>query len=75
MSETVGAVLATLQEMGFSEDRAKKALNKTGWKGVEAAMEWLLAHPEGQDEEEDEDDEEMLQAQQEQQAPKKVTAQ
>ena len=28
------------------QERAKKALNKTGWAGVEAAMEWLLSHPE-----------------------------
>ena len=37
------------------QDRAKKALNKTGWAGVEAAMEWLLSHPEGEDEEEDDE--------------------
>lgn len=47
MSDTVGAILATLVEMGFEEARAKKALEQTGWQGVEAAMEWLLAHPEG----------------------------
>ena len=32
-------------------------MNKTGWSGVESAMEWLLNHPEGEDEEEE--DEEM----------------
>ena len=32
-------------------------MNKTGWSGVESAMEWLLSHPEGEDEEEE--DEEM----------------
>ena len=29
------------------QERAKKALNKTGWSGVEGAMDWLLNHPEG----------------------------
>merc|ERR1711935_797500 len=48
----------TLKDMGFSEERAKKALNKTGWSGVESAMEWLLNHPEGEGDE-DEDDDEM----------------
>ena len=33
-------------------------MNKTGWSGVESAMEWLLSHPEGE-EGEDEDDDEM----------------
>ena len=33
-------------------------MNKTGWSGVESAMEWLLNHPEGE-EGEDEDDGEM----------------
>merc|ERR1712129_222793 len=28
-------------------------LNKTGWSGVESAMEWLLNHPEGEDDEEE----------------------
>merc|ERR1712051_331793 len=41
----------TLKDMGFSEERAKKALNKTGY--LEAAMEWLLNHPEGEDENEE----------------------
>ena len=31
--------------MGFSEAQAKKALNKTGWSGIEAAAEWLLSNP------------------------------
>ena len=44
MSETVGGVLATLVEMGFPEKKAKKALTKTGWAGVERAMEWILAN-------------------------------
>jgi len=41
--------------MGFPEERAKKALNKTGWAGVEAAMEWLLSHPEDNDDDDDDE--------------------
>lgn len=33
-----------LVDMGFSTSKAEKALNITGNKGVEPAMEWLLAH-------------------------------
>jgi len=54
---TIEETINTLKDMGFPEERAKKALNKTGWSGVESAMEWLLSHPEGEDEEEE--DEEM----------------
>ncbi|CAN7999380.1 unnamed protein product, partial [Ixodes hexagonus] len=36
--------LDILKEMGFSEPRAAKALQVCGSQGVEAAMEWLLAH-------------------------------
>lgn len=36
--------LDILKEMGFSEQRAEKALQVCGSQGVEAAMEWLLAH-------------------------------
>ena len=42
---TVEQMLATLTEMGFTEAQAKKALGQTAFQGVEAAMEWLLAHP------------------------------
>lgn len=48
MSETVEGILKTLEEMGFSKERAQQALTQTGWKGVEPAMEWLLSHPEGE---------------------------
>lgn len=53
---TVGETLKTLMEMGFSEKHANKALTKTGWKGVEPAMEWLLSHPEGEEDEDDDDE-------------------
>ena len=42
---TVEATISQLTEMGFSENKAKKALMQTGWSGVEAAMEWLLSNP------------------------------
>merc|ERR1711982_135257 len=52
---TIEETINTLKDMGFSEERAKKALNKTGWSGVEAAMDWILNHPEGEDEDDDEE--------------------
>ncbi|XP_055592097.1 UBX domain-containing protein 1 [Uranotaenia lowii] len=36
--------IQTLQDMGFAKEKAERALEVTGNKGVEAAMEWLLAH-------------------------------
>jgi len=38
------AWLKTLQDMGFAENRSKRALKATDNKGVEPAMEWLLAN-------------------------------
>jgi len=38
------AILQTLQDMGFSLNRAKRGLKATDFKGVEPAMEWLLAN-------------------------------
>jgi len=38
------AVLATLGDMGFGANRAKRAMKATGYRGVEPAMEWLLSN-------------------------------
>ena len=56
MSPTIEETIKNLVEMGFSEERSKKALNKTGWAGIEQVMEWLLAHPEGEYEDDEEDE-------------------
>jgi len=42
---TIEETINTLKDMGFTEAQAKKALNKTGWSGIESAAEWLLSHP------------------------------
>ena len=38
MSPTVEETIQNLVEMGFSEERAKKALNKTAWAGIEQVI-------------------------------------
>ncbi|CAF4894069.1 unnamed protein product [Pieris macdunnoughi] len=43
------AEIQTLMEMGFPKEKAEKALAVTNYKGVEPAMEWLLAHAEEMD--------------------------
>ncbi|XP_046611528.1 UBX domain-containing protein 1 [Neodiprion virginianus] len=39
--------VSMLVDMGFSQAKAERALQITGNKGVEPAMEWLLAHSDG----------------------------
>jgi len=58
----VEGTINQLVEMGFSKEKAEKALNKTGWSGVEAAMEWLLAHPDFDPNDDDDEDEEAAAA-------------
>jgi len=60
-----------LKEMGFPEEKAKKALMMTGWKGVEPAMEWILAHPDDDGTLDEEEQEEMNLAEEEAKKPKK----
>ncbi|KAJ1519707.1 hypothetical protein ONE63_004968 [Megalurothrips usitatus] len=43
------ADVSLLIDMGFSREKAEKALQVTGNKGVEPAMEWLLAHNDDMD--------------------------
>jgi len=45
----MGNEVEQLMEMGFSRNRAEKALAKTQFRGVEPAMDWLLAHADDPD--------------------------
>lgn len=72
MSDTVGGILNVLKDMGFSEERCQKALTVTGWKGVEPAMEWLLSHPEGEDDGDGDDDMAIAAAAEEAAKPVKI---
>ena len=38
-------MMADLIEMGFGRGKALRALSRTGWIGVEAAVMWLLSNP------------------------------
>ena len=37
-------MMAVLTEMGFGREKALRALSRTGWIGVEAAVMWLLSN-------------------------------
>jgi len=41
--DSTDMMMASLHDMGFGYNRALRALQATGFKGAEAAMEWLLA--------------------------------
>ncbi|CAH2325048.1 UBX domain-containing 1, partial [Pelobates cultripes] len=51
MSDT--SALESLVEMGFTQNRAKKALAATGNQGIESAMDWLVEHEDDPDIEEE----------------------
>jgi Domain of Unknown Function (DUF913)/Domain of Unknown Function (DUF908)/UBA/TS-N domain len=43
------AVLSSIVDMGFAENRARRALQRVHPSGLEQAMDWLLTHPEDED--------------------------
>lgn len=51
MSES--SALESLIEMGFTQNRAEKALAETGNQGIESAMDWLVEHEDDPDIEEE----------------------
>merc|ERR1719412_2848447 len=61
--------ITQLMEMGFGNNRVVRALQATAFKGVEAAMEWLLAHGEDTSLDEPFTEEEALQMKSNLEAP------
>ena len=51
--------LKALQEMGFSLEQAQKGLERAALKTVEGVVEWIAAHPEGEETADDQGDSNM----------------